>query len=95
MANAYSDDDLKQILHDAIWSELPEDECREDLLEVKDIKIGGTESFYTNTLVPANHLGRFGSDWISTEVDGKSVLFKILESSKAGNGFAEVRVDVD
>lgn len=94
MANAYSDDELKQLLHDAIWNELPKDECREELLEVEDIKIGGTESFYTNTLVPANYLDRFGSDWIKTEVGNDTVRYKIVESSKAGNGFADVYVEV-
>ncbi|GAA0276078.1 hypothetical protein [Halobacterium noricense] len=70
---------MKQLIHDAIWNELP-DEKRHELLEADEIKILGTEMGATKALVQNRLLDHFEyKHWVDTEVDGTEVMFKILE----------------
>jgi len=81
MTNEYTDEQLKQLLHDAIWEELPET-GRTDLLEVNDIRISQSDDVpYEMALVKNNLLGRLGSDWIETNVGKDTVRYRIGETA--------------
>jgi len=81
MPGDYSDRELKQYLHDALWKILPDGKYRDEILEVEDIRIEDSEGFYTKLLVPNRALGGFGPDWNKETVDGKTVRYRIGETT--------------
>lgn len=87
-----TDEELKQLLHDAIWKELPNGKYRPEMLEKEEIQLEDKEGFYTSLLVPNNVLGLFGPDWIETELKGFTVRWKISET--VGINFDRVLMEV-
>lgn len=91
MTSNHTDDELKQLIHDAIWAELPNEKYRDEMLEVDDIRLDDPEGLYTTMLVPNNLLQGFGSDWIESEVDGEIVRWKMKKME--GTNFASVLME--
>lgn len=85
MSENYSEEELKQYLHDALWKALPDGKYRDEILEVEDIRIEHSDGFYTKMLVPNRALGGFGSDWDEETVDGKTVRYRIGETAGINN----------
>ena len=85
MNSNHTEDKMKQLIHDAIWNELPDGKDCESL-EADEIRILGTDKGRTDALVQNRLLDHFKYKyWIDTEVDGIEVMFKILEDDGIGH----------
>ncbi|WP_144798288.1 hypothetical protein [Halorubrum depositum] len=77
---SHTDDEVKRLLHNAIWNSLPDGKYREEMLEVEDINISESDGVYTEATVKNNLLDEVSSGWIESEVNGHTVQFKVGET---------------
>lgn len=81
MTQGYTEEELKKLIHDAIWNELPDEkQDRDELLQAEQIQLLDIEGYNIEALVQDRLLDQFEYEvWIDTKIDEGEFMFKVLE----------------
>lgn len=90
-SKSQTDDEMVQLVHSAIWNELPNGE-RDDLLEKDQIKVIESSDSFGRFLVQNRLLDRFETGWVETVVDGENVKFKVKETKGFSHDEVQIRI---